>query len=155
MNKVEQVRDFLKYFNTNAYKEGFFEALLLHERLAPIDKEINANVVEKASEIIDDYETIFDYDLRDDIDNLKDMLTPENEFEVERSEMNRRENLKPFSFDINLNGKITIEVFAENKEQAKQMVDDVLENSNFKQVLERSKNNVSLDMKLKEKEMER
>ena len=63
--------------------------------------------------------------------------------------------MKSYNFDLNINGKITIEVMAENKEQAKQMVNDLLENSSFKRVLESSKNKVSLDMKLKEKEMAR
>ena len=64
--------------------------------------------------------------------------------------------MKPYSFDVNINGKITIEVMAENKKQASQMLNELLENSTFMEVMDKSTMPVLLQLREhKSKEMER
>lgn len=59
--------------------------------------------------------------------------------------------MKTYKIDVNINGKITLEVKAENKQQAKEMVKDLLENSSFKQVMNESKSKVSLNLNIQDK----
>lgn len=64
--------------------------------------------------------------------------------------------MKKFEVDVELNGKITFEVEARNKAEAKAKVDELLENTALKEALEKYQNNISLDMKVKsDKSLER
>ena len=60
-------------------------------------------------------------------------------------------NMNPYMIDININGKITLEVHAESRAKAQEMVNDLLETSSFKSIIERSKNEVNIDAKIKDK----
>lgn len=44
--------------------------------------------------------------------------------------------MKKFNIDVFLNGKLTFEVFADTEEEAREMVDDVMNNSSFKALKE-------------------
>lgn len=52
--------------------------------------------------------------------------------------------MKKYDIDVNINGKVTFEVVAENITKAKEMVNDLLNNSKFKELMEQGKFNVHL-----------
>ena len=58
-------------------------------------------------------------------------------------------NMKKFDVDVDINGRITFEVEARNKNEAKAKVDELLQNTALKEVLEKYQNNVSLEMKVR------
>lgn len=58
-------------------------------------------------------------------------------------------NMKKFDIDVDINGGITFEVEARNKNEAKAKVDELLQNTALKEVLEKYQNNVSLEMKVR------
>lgn len=58
-------------------------------------------------------------------------------------------NMKKFDIDVDINGRITFEVEARNKNEAKAKVDELLQNTALKEVLEKYQNNVSLEMKVR------
>lgn len=58
-------------------------------------------------------------------------------------------NMKKFDIDVDINGRITFEVEARNKNEAKAKVDELLQNTALKEALEEYKNNVSLEMKVR------
>lgn len=58
-------------------------------------------------------------------------------------------NMKKFDIDVELNGRITFEVEARNKNEAKAKVDELLQNTALKEALEKYQNNVSLEMKVR------
>lgn len=57
--------------------------------------------------------------------------------------------MKTFEIDVNINGKFTFEVKAKNKQDAQRQVDDLLGNVSVKEALEKYRNNVVLDTKIK------
>ena len=57
--------------------------------------------------------------------------------------------MKKFDIDVELNGRITFEVEARNKNEAKAKVDELLQNTALKEALEKYQNNVSLEMKVR------
>lgn len=58
-------------------------------------------------------------------------------------------NMKKFDVDVDINGRITFEVEARNKNEAKAKVDELLQNTALKEALEKYQNNVSLEMKVR------
>lgn len=58
-------------------------------------------------------------------------------------------NMKKFDVDVDINGRITFEVEARNKNEAKTKVDELLQNTALKEALEKYQNNVSLEMKVR------
>lgn len=65
-------------------------------------------------------------------------------------------NMKKFDIDVDINGRITFEVEARNKNEAKAKVDELLQNTALKEALEKYQNNVSLEMKVRaDKSLER
>jgi len=58
-------------------------------------------------------------------------------------------NMKKFDIDVDINGRITFEVEARNKNEAKAKVDELLQNTALKEALEKYQNNVSLEMKVR------
>lgn len=58
-------------------------------------------------------------------------------------------NMKKFEIDVDINGRMTFEVEARNKTEAKAKVDELLQNTALKEALERYQNNVSLEMKVR------
>lgn len=64
--------------------------------------------------------------------------------------------MKKFNVDVFLDGKLTFEVFADNEEEAKEMVNDVMNNSSFKELKLREKSSIDVEMKANSnKELER
>lgn len=64
--------------------------------------------------------------------------------------------MKKFEIDVDINGTITFEVEAKNKQEAKAKVDDILSNTSVKEALANYRNNVVLNEKVKQdKERER
>ncbi|MBO5142943.1 MAG: hypothetical protein J6A15_01750 [Clostridia bacterium] len=57
--------------------------------------------------------------------------------------------MKKFDIDVDINGRITFEVEARNKNEAKAKVDELLQNTALKEALEKYQNNVSLEMKVR------
>ena len=57
--------------------------------------------------------------------------------------------MKKFEIDVDINGTITFEVEARNKNEAKAKVDELLQNTALKEALEKYQNNVSLEMKVR------
>ena len=65
-------------------------------------------------------------------------------------------SMKKFDIDVDINGRITFEVEARNKNEAKAKVDELLQNTALKEALEKYQNNVSLEMKVRaDKSLER
>ena len=58
-------------------------------------------------------------------------------------------NMKKFDIDVDINGRITFEVEARNKNEAKAKVDELLQNTALKEALEKYQNNVSLEMQVR------
>lgn len=58
-------------------------------------------------------------------------------------------NMKKFDIDVDINGRITFEVEARNKNEAKAKVDELLQNTALKEALEKYQNNVNLEMKVR------
>lgn len=58
-------------------------------------------------------------------------------------------NMKKFDIDVEINGRITFEVEARNKNEAKAKVDELLQNTALKEALEKYQNNISLEMKVR------
>ena len=58
-------------------------------------------------------------------------------------------NMKKFDIDVDINGRITFEVEARNKNEAKAKVNELLQNTALKEALEKYQNNVSLEMKVR------
>ncbi|MBQ8424457.1 MAG: hypothetical protein IJY25_00185 [Bacilli bacterium] len=57
--------------------------------------------------------------------------------------------MKKFDIDVDINGRITFEVEARNKNEAKAKVDELLQNTALKEALEKYQNNISLEMKVR------
>ena len=58
-------------------------------------------------------------------------------------------NMKKFEIDVDINGRMTFEVEARNKNEAKTKVDELLQNTALKEALEKYQNNISLEMKVR------
>ena len=64
--------------------------------------------------------------------------------------------MKKYEVDVNLNGRITFEVEAKNKADAKAKVNDLLGKESGREALEKYQNNVNLEMRIKaDRDMER
>ena len=64
--------------------------------------------------------------------------------------------MKKFEINVDINGTFTFEVEAKNRKEAQQKVDDILGNDSVKEALEKYRNNITLDTRVKEdKVMER
>jgi hypothetical protein len=64
--------------------------------------------------------------------------------------------MKKFEINVDINGTFTFEVEAKNKNEAQRKVDDILSDTSVKEALEKYRNNVVLNQRVKqEKEMER
>ena len=58
-------------------------------------------------------------------------------------------SMKKFEIDVDINGRMTFEVEARNKNEAKAKVDELLQNTVLKEALEKYQNNISLEMKVR------
>ena len=64
--------------------------------------------------------------------------------------------MNKYEFDVNISGKVTFEVYADSREDAERMVNEVLETSTFKELKERDKSIIDVEMKQKKpKDLER
>ena len=64
--------------------------------------------------------------------------------------------MKKFEINVDINGTFTFEVEAKNRKEAQQKVDDILGNHSVKEALEKYRNNITLNTRVKEdKVMER
>ncbi len=64
--------------------------------------------------------------------------------------------MKMFEVDVDINGTITFEVEAKNKNEAKAKVDDILSNTSVKEAIPNYRNNLVINEKVKQdKDMER
>jgi hypothetical protein len=65
-------------------------------------------------------------------------------------------DMKKFEINVDINGTFTFEVEAKNKNEAQRKVDDILSDTSVKEALEKYRNNIVLNQRVKqEKEMER
>ena len=58
--------------------------------------------------------------------------------------------MKKFEINVDINGTITFEVQAKNRKDAQKQVDDILSNDSVKEALEKYRNNVVLNEKIKQ-----
>ncbi len=61
--------------------------------------------------------------------------------------------MKTFEVDVNINGTITFEVKAKNKEQAQEKVNELLENSALREALGKYRSNLSIYSSAREKKV--
>ena len=80
---IDKVKEHLEYLNKdNGYE--FYVALMIYERLALAPTEITQRLIQETHDCINSYESIYNDDLRGDIDNL--LKEQENEKELEDQE---------------------------------------------------------------------
>ena len=58
--------------------------------------------------------------------------------------------MKKFEINVDINGTITFEVQAKNRKDAQKQVDDILSNDSVKEALEKYRNNITLNKRVKE-----
>ena len=58
--------------------------------------------------------------------------------------------MKKFEINVDINGTITFEVHAKNRKDAQKQVDDILNNDSVKEALEKYRNNITLNNRVKE-----
>ena len=58
--------------------------------------------------------------------------------------------MKKFDINVDINGTITFEVQAKNRKDAQKQVDDILSNDSVKEALEKYRNNITLNNRVKE-----
>lgn len=58
--------------------------------------------------------------------------------------------MKKFEINVDINGTITFEVQAKNRIDAQKQVDDILSNDSVKEALEKYRNNITLNNRVKE-----
>lgn len=58
--------------------------------------------------------------------------------------------MKKFEINVDINGTITFEVQAKNRKDAQKQVDDILNNDSVKEALEKYRNNITLNNRVKE-----
>lgn len=58
--------------------------------------------------------------------------------------------MKKFEINVDINGTFTFEVEAKNRKEAQQKVDDILGNDSVKEALEKYRNNITLNNRVKE-----
>ena len=58
--------------------------------------------------------------------------------------------MKKFEINVDINGTITFEVQAKNRKDALKQVDDILSNDSVKEALEKYRNNITLNNRVKE-----
>ncbi|MBP3462906.1 MAG: hypothetical protein ACI4WW_00065 [Candidatus Coprovivens sp.] len=58
--------------------------------------------------------------------------------------------MKKFEINVDINGTITFEVQAKNRKDAQKQVDDILSNDSVKEALEKYRNNITLNNRVKE-----
>lgn len=64
--------------------------------------------------------------------------------------------MKKFEINVDINGTFTFEVQAKNKNEAQKKVDDILSNDSVKEALEKYRNDITLNTRVKkEREIER
>lgn len=64
--------------------------------------------------------------------------------------------MNKFNIDVFINGKMTFEVFADTREEAMQMVDEVMNNSSISELKLKDNSNIDIEMKEKiKKDLER
>ena len=63
---------------------------------------------------------------------------------------NEEIKMKKFEINVDINGTITFEVQAKNRKDAQKQVDDILSNDSVKEALEKYRNNITLNNRVKE-----
>ena len=58
--------------------------------------------------------------------------------------------MKKFEINVDINGTITFEVQAKNRKDAQKQVDNILSNDSVKEALEKYRNNITLNNRVKE-----
>lgn len=58
--------------------------------------------------------------------------------------------MKKFEINVDINGTITFEVQAKNRKDAQKQVDDILSNDSVKEALEKYRNIITLNNRVKE-----
>lgn len=58
--------------------------------------------------------------------------------------------MKKFEINVDISGTITFEVQAKNRKDAQKQVDDILSNDSVKEALEKYRNNITLNNRVKE-----
>ena len=58
--------------------------------------------------------------------------------------------MKKFEINVDINGTITFEVQAKNRKDAQKQVDYILSNDSVKEALEKYRNNITLNNRVKE-----
>ena len=58
--------------------------------------------------------------------------------------------MKKFEINVDINGTITFEVQAKIRKDAQKQVDDILSNDSVKEALEKYRNNITLNNRVKE-----
>ncbi|MEF2663385.1 MAG: hypothetical protein U0M92_03595 [Bacilli bacterium] len=61
--------------------------------------------------------------------------------------------MKKFEINVDINGTFTFEVEAKNRKEAERKVDDILSDVSVKEALEKYRNNVVLNQRVKQKDV--
>lgn len=76
------VKSHIEYIRKDRYYKEFYAALLLYDVLGLTENEINEEIIEQAYDISDEYESIYNEDLRDRIrDEISETIEQNKDYE--------------------------------------------------------------------------
>lgn len=77
----EAIENHMKYLQQDKYDREFYVALILHDICGLTVRDLNNDIINKAFEISDDYDSIYNEDMRDKLNNE---IEQEREEEIEK-----------------------------------------------------------------------
>lgn len=86
---IEEVKKHIEYLRSDKHDREFYVALLLYDVLGLYGKDITEEDINKAYEISDDYDSIYNEDMRDRLKEEIDIDTRERDKEEQEEELTR------------------------------------------------------------------
>ena len=82
---INYVKEHIEYLRKDKFSNEFYVALILYDVLGYCEEDITEEKINKAYDIIDEYDSIYNEDLRDRIrDELEEEYEEEQDNEAER-----------------------------------------------------------------------
>lgn len=86
---IEAIKEHIKYLQEDKYSREFYVALLLYDIRGLTTEELNEDVINKAFEISDEYDSIYNEDMRDRFlyDFEEEIEEEQDEIELEHDDI--------------------------------------------------------------------
>lgn len=82
---ISHVKEHVEYLRKDRFSNEFYVALILYDILGIYEKDVTEEKINKAYDIIDEYDSIYNEDLRERIrDELEEEYEEEHDKDVER-----------------------------------------------------------------------